>query len=150
MKVMFEALRRNRSPALADDVPDIDPDTIRVGVLNGTYEEGIARDAARELETATRTSEGDITVDDANIANAERFDYKRTLIRYAAEAPEAERMARFVSAAIPGATVRPGDVGEGLDLEVIVGRQPFRVKRVVQILPLPIPRPGALPKVCRE
>jgi LCP family protein required for cell wall assembly len=150
MNVLFDALRRNRSPALADDVPDIDPDTIRVGVLNGTYEEGLASDAARKLEAATRTSEGDLTIDDANIANAGRFDYKRTVIRYAAKAPEARRMARFVSAAIPGASVRPGDVGEGLDLEVIVGRQPFRVKKVVQILPLPIPKPGALPEVCRE
>jgi LCP family protein required for cell wall assembly len=150
MNVLFDALRRNRSPALADDVPDIDPDTIRVGVLNGTYEEGLASDAARKLEAATRTSEGDVTIDDSNIANAERFDYKRTVIRYAAKAPEARRMALFVSAAIPGAELRPGDVGEGLDLEVIVGRQPFRVEKVVQILPLPIPKPGTLPPVCRE
>jgi LCP family protein required for cell wall assembly len=150
MNVLFDALRRNSSPALADDVPDIDPDTIRVGVLNGTYEEGLASNAAQKLEAATRTSEGDVTIDDSNIANADRFDYERTVIRYAEKAPEAPRMARFVSAAIPGAAVRPGVVGEGLDLEVIVGRRPFRVEKVVQILPLPIPKPGALPPACRE
>ena len=150
MKVMFDALRQNESPAEADGVPDIDPDTIRVGVYNGTYEEGLARDAARKLEAATRTAEGDIVVDESNIANAGRFDYEETIIRYSSDAPEARRMARFVSAAIPGAAVEAGETREGLDVEVIVGRRPFRVRKVVQILPLPIPRPGALPKVCRE
>jgi LCP family protein required for cell wall assembly len=150
MRVMFDALRRNKSPAEADDVPDIDPDTIRVGVLNGTYEEGLARDAAKKLEAASRTSEGDITVDDANIANAGRFDYKETVIRYASTAPEARRMARFVSAALPGAVMKAGDVDEGLDVEVIVGSEPLRVRKVVQILPLPIPKPGELPRVCRQ
>ncbi|MBA2312834.1 MAG: LCP family protein [Actinobacteria bacterium] len=147
MRVMFDAIARDESPADADEVPSIDPSSIRVGVYNGTYEEGIALAAKEKLENATKTANGSVIVSD--VANAERFDYKRTVIVYNRDEPEAERMAELVSAAVPGAEVKKGKTASGIDVAVIVGREDFRTKKIVQILPIPIPKPGALPAVCR-
>ncbi|MGH7317857.1 MAG: hypothetical protein ACREJS_16540, partial [Candidatus Rokuibacteriota bacterium] len=62
---------------------------------------------------------------------------------------EARRRARLVAAAIPGSRVTTGDIRVGVDLEVVVGRR-FRTRRIIQIDPIPLPRPGSVPKVCRE
>jgi LCP family protein required for cell wall assembly len=152
MRVMWEAIAENRSPADADEVPGVDPDDISVGVYNGTYEEGIAAAAARKLARATTTSRGSVDIDPGDVTNADRFDYRRTLIRYDRAEPGAKRKAMFVAAAVPGAKVeraRPDEIESDVDVAVIVGRRPFRTKQVVLIEPLPIPKPGALPAACR-
>jgi LCP family protein required for cell wall assembly len=150
MRTMFEAIADNESPAEADDVPNIDPSTIRVGVYNGSFKEGVASEAAEDLIAATQTEEGSLRIDDSDIANAERFTFKRTVIRYDEDAPEARQMATYVSAAVPGAQVEAGRTKPGIDVAVIVGKRRFRTERVTQILPLPIPVPGEPPAVCRE
>ena len=150
MRTMFEAMERNESPAQADDVPDIDPSTIRVGVYNGSFKDGVARDAARDLIAATRTDEGSLRIDGADVANAERFTFKRTVIRYNEDAPESRSMADYVAAAVPEAKVEAGRTKPGIDVAVIVGKRRFRTERVTQILPIPIPIPGELPAACRE
>jgi LCP family protein required for cell wall assembly len=145
MEVMFDAIARNESPASADTVPDIDPATIRVAVLNGTGEEGVAQEAADALVAATRRADGAITVEE--VANAARSSYKQTVLVFD-EGTEAENMAEYLAAAIPGARLKEGATALGVDVEVIVGRR-FETERIVQILPLPIPVPGELPEVCR-
>ena len=147
---MFDAIADNESPSEADDVPNIDPSTIRVGVYNGSFKEGVASEAAEDLIAATQTDEGSLVIDDADIANAERFTFKGTVIRYNEDAPEARQMARFVAAAVPGAEVEAGQTKPGIDVAVIVGKRRFRTERVTQILPLPIPVPGETPAVCKE
>jgi LCP family protein required for cell wall assembly len=149
MRVLFAALADDRSPANADGVPNVDPTSIRVAVLNGTSEEGAARRAARRLEEATDLGAGGVVVDDADIANARRGGHARTVVRYAAEDPAAARLGRFVAAALPGAVTEAGPPRPGVDVTVIVGRR-LRIRRVIQITPLDLPEPGALPKVCRE
>ena len=150
MRTMFEAIERNESPAEADDVPNIDPSTIRVGVYNGSFKDGVASKAARDLVAATRTDDGSLRIDGADIANAKRFTYKRTVIRYNEDAPESRRMANFVAAAVPDAAVGAGRTKPGIDVAVIVGKRRFRTERATQILPIPIPVAGELPAVCRE
>ena len=145
MQVMFDAIAGNESPASADAVPDIDPGTIRVGVYNGTGREGVASQAADELVAATRTQSSTIEV--AEVANADRSNYASTVVRYR-PGGEAEQMAEYVAAAIPGARVEEGRTPLGIDVEVVVGRG-FETERIVQILPIPIPAPGDLPEVCR-
>jgi LCP family protein required for cell wall assembly len=148
MKVMFEALGREESPAEADEVPNIDPDEISVGVYNGTYEDGAAARAERALEEAIRTSLGSLVV--TEVANAQSFNHKQTVIVYNKDDPEAAKMAELVAAAAPGVEVRQGTTKPGIDVAVIVGPQRLRTHRVVQIQQLPIPKPGAVPKVCRQ
>ncbi len=142
--IMFEAIATNTSPKDADNVPDIDPSTIRVGIYNGTGEDGVATAAEKDLKAAT-LSEGS-TINVVDIANADRLNYKRTVILYE---PEQSKMAQFVAAAIPGVTLKEGDTRSGVDVEVIVGKAEFVTERVVQIRPLPLPVPGELPAVCR-
>lgn len=144
MKAMFGAIADNTSPAAADDVPSIDPATVRVGVYNGTDAAGKAARAARALEDATRTATGSVVVED--VADAGRKGHRATVVRYE---PEASKMAELVAAAIPGAELRRGNVDAGVDVAVVVGKR-FTTKKIVQILPIPIPKPGALPEVCRE
>ena len=48
------------------------------------------------------------------------------------------------------APAEEGKTGPGIDVAVIVGKKRFRTKKIAQILPLPLPKPGELPKVCRE
>jgi LCP family protein required for cell wall assembly len=148
MRLLFGAIRDNRSPAGADRVPGIAPNVINVAVLNGTFEEGAARRAARALRRATDVGDGPLDIAEADIANAGRFGYRRSVIRFAADAPETKKMAELVSAAVPGARVTGGRLREGVDVEVIVGRD-FEARPIVQILPIPIPKPGRLPEVCR-
>jgi LCP family protein required for cell wall assembly len=149
MRVMFGALARNESPADADGVPGIEPRLINVGVYNGTSVEGAASRAAAKLEAATDVSGGPVSIASANIANADRFGYRRTVIRYAESRPEAAKMAALVGAAVPGARVAAGRTAPGVDVAVIVGRR-FETRPITQILPIPIPKPGKLPAVCRQ
>lgn len=144
MRVMFRAIRRNLSPAGADEVPEIDPSTVRVGVYNGTFADGVAHRAARKLREATRTPSGSLAI--GPVANADRFDYKRHVIMHR---PRAEAMARLVAAVVPGARLEPGRIPSGVDVAVIVGSRRFVTERLVQVLPLPIPAPSAPPPECR-
>lgn len=146
LAVMFDAIAGNTSPAAADNVPDIDPSTIRVGIYNGTGEDGAASSAVAELEAAT-LSDGS-TIDVTDVGNAPRSNYKRTIIRFEPD-DEREKMAEFVAAALPGAKLVEADTPLGIDVEVIVGRT-FETTRIVQIRPLPLPVPGDLPAVCRN
>jgi polyisoprenyl-teichoic acid--peptidoglycan teichoic acid transferase len=147
MKALFKAIERNRSPSRHDDYPNIDPGTIRADVLNGSGRDGAASRAAKALTAATRTAEGSLIVD--QVADAGRSNHKRTLVLYNRKSPETKRMARLLSAALPGSRARPGDIRFGVDVEVIVGKR-FAVERIVQINPIPIPKPGKLPEVCAE
>jgi LCP family protein required for cell wall assembly len=144
MKLLFDAVARNESPAKADEVPDIEPSTIRVGVYNGTFKAGAAARAAAKLKEATTTSSGPVNVVD--VANANRLRYRRTVVRYAGEA---RAMAELVAAAIPGAEVTEAATDDDVDVEVIVGRR-FSTQKIVQVVPIPIPEPSATPRICRR
>jgi LCP family protein required for cell wall assembly len=147
MEVMFDAIGANESPAEADGVPGVAPQTVRVGVYNGVgLERPVASPAARQLEEAT-TVAGE-HVDVVEIANAKNFKFKGTTIVANSKEPEAERMAELVAAALPGAEVEVGKTKPGVDVAVIVGRGKFRTMKITQILPIPIPKPGDLPEVC--
>lgn len=150
MKVMFKAIADNKSPAEADGIPDIDPSTIRVGVYNGdTLAETVAGPAADELKTATDTNQtGGVNVVD--VANANHFGYKQTVVKFNPDKPETRTEAQFVAAAIPGAKITEGKTPQGVDVAVIVGKKPFKTKQLVQLLPIPLPQPGALPAVCNH
>lgn len=149
MAVMFEAIRRNESPADADGVPSIDPTSIDVGVYNGTSEEGAAARAARALREATDVGGGGVNVDREHIANASSFGHELTVVRYAAGRPRARAMGELVAAALPGAKLHAGRSLSEVDVAVIVGKR-FEVRPIVQLSPIPIPEPGALPRVCRR
>lgn len=149
MHLMFKAIRENKSPAEADGVPDIDPSTIRVGVYNGVgLDQPVAAPAAEELKAATTiaSANGTSTIDVAEITNATHFGYHDTVVKYR---PKAEKMAQLVAAAIPGADVEQGKTRPGVDVAVVVGDH-FETKKIVQLLPIPLPKPGALPAVCRK
>jgi len=149
MDVMFGAIAANESPAEADGVPNISPQTIRAGVYNGVgLDKVIAGPAARELEAATTVGGEHVQVVD--IANAKNFRFRGTTVVANSKEPEAERMAELVAAAIPGAEVSSGKTKPGVDVAVIVGRGGFRTKKITQILPIPIPKPGDLPEVCAQ
>jgi LCP family protein required for cell wall assembly len=147
MKVMFDAMAKHESPAEADGVPDVDPSSILVGVYNGTDIAGLAADSAVALKEATTIGVEEIEI--VEEANAERDNFKKTVIRYDGDDDEAKEKAEFIAAAVPGATVEEGKTPLGIDVAVIVGRAEFRTKKLVQIAPLKIPQPGELPDVCR-
>jgi LCP family protein required for cell wall assembly len=145
MKFVFEALGRNESPAEADGVPSIDPSTIRVGVYNGLdLFRPYATEAAARLEEAT---DGRLDIDPINIANAPHFKFTENLIRYE---PEAKEMADLIAALLPNATLQEHSTPRGVDVAVIVGSKRFPTEPLVQILPIPIPRPNEEPAVCKE
>ncbi|HEY7876265.1 MAG TPA: LCP family protein [Actinomycetota bacterium] len=147
IEVLFKAIKKNESPAEADGVPDIDPSTIRVGVYNGVSPEAfVAAPAAEELEASTTiaSATGTASVEIAEVTNAHRFGYQNTKVRYE---PGAEKMAELVGAALPGAEVKEGPTKPDIDVEVIVGES-FETKKLLQILPIPIPTPGKLPEIC--
>jgi hypothetical protein len=149
MEVMFEAIAANRSPAEADGVPGIAPQTVRVGVYNGVgLDRPVASPAARQLEEATTVAGEHVEI--VEVANAKNFRFRGTTIVANSEEPEAERMAELVAAAIPGAEVEVGKTKPDVDVAVIVGRGKFRTKKITQILPIPIPKPGDLPEVCAQ
>lgn len=143
--MLFKAIRNNESPAEADGVPNIEPNTIRVAVYNGSFIDGVASSVAGELQDATAIGEGPVQI--AEIANADRLNYKQTLIRYRSEA---RQMAELIAAAMPGAELQEGNTKKGVDVAVVVGKKGYETKKIVQLNPIPLPRPGALPAVCRN
>jgi LCP family protein required for cell wall assembly len=147
LEKLFRAIRYNNSPAEADGVPDIDPSTIRVGVYNGVgLDQPVAAPAAEELKAATTiaTATGTETIEIVEITNAPRFGYEDTVVRYE---PNAEKMAKLVAAALPGAEIEEARTKSGIDVAVIVGER-FETEKIVQLLPIPIPQPGELPEIC--
>jgi LCP family protein required for cell wall assembly len=149
MRVMFDAIRANQSPAEADEVPNLEPSTIAVGVYNGTSKEGAAAETARALREATDLGDGPVSIDDSDIANAARAGYAQTVVMFSRQAPETRPMADLVAAALPGASIQPGRVRGGVDVSVIVGRR-TTVRPIVNLEAIPIPEPGAMPAVCRQ
>ena len=147
MEILFGAVGDNESPAEADGVPGIEPSTIRVGVYNGSFIGGAAEAAASALREATDIGQGPVVIEET--ANADRANYKKTLIVYDKGKPETETQAELLSAAIPGAEVRPGETNTGVDVAVIVGKQRFETKKIVQLVPIQIPKPTEPPAVCR-
>jgi len=142
MRVRFEAIASNESPVRADGVPGIALRGIAVGVYNGAFEDFAARHAANELEKATDIDEP-LTV--AEVANATCFSYERTVIRYESPAREEGGASRRGAA---GSKLVESKTREGIDVAVIVGKR-FETGPIVQIRPIPILTPGALPRVCR-
>lgn len=143
MAVMFGALAANESPAAASDVPPVDPSAIVLDVLNGTAKAGAAAAAAAAIEEATASGGEKVAI--GQVANADRFGYRRTQVLYG----DGRRAGgELIAAALPGSRLRPGDTG-GADVVVVVGRN-FEVRRVVQIRPIDLPEPGRLPAICRS
>jgi LCP family protein required for cell wall assembly len=147
IKFISQAIADNKSPAEADGVPDIEPSTISVGVYNGTFQEGRASEAATALKEATDVGEGPVRI--AEVANADNFKYRSTVIRYDESKPETQQMAELIAAAVPGAEVEAGKTRGRVDVAVIVGRQKFETKKIVQIVPIPLPKPSDAPGVCK-
>lgn len=147
MEVMFEAIGDNESPAEADGVPDVEVSTISVGVYNGTFEDGVASAAAEELTAAT-TVQGEI-VNVVEVTNADRFNYRRTVVRYDDGEEGAEEKAQLIAAALPEARLKVGDTSSA-DVEVIVGKRSFVAEKIVQIRPIDLPPPGTQPEECRR
>lgn len=146
IELLGEAIANNESPAEADGVPDIDPKTIRVGVYNGIdLFQPYATDAANELKEATGGDTEGLQIID--IANAPHFKFDQTLIRYE---PEAEEMAQLVAAAVPGAQLQEHSTPDGIDVALIVGDEGFETRPLLQILPIPLPKPEAEPAVCKQ
>lgn len=143
-EVMFEAVANNESPAEADGVTHIEPSTIRVGVYNGTGTEGTAAEAAAQLTDVTDVGEGPVDV--VEVADAPRTGYKETVIEYE---PEALKMAELLATAIPGAKLEEAKTKPGVDVEVIVGKR-FESRQLVNIVPIPIPKPGEVPDACKR
>lgn len=146
IELLGEAIANNESPAEADGVPSIDPKTIRVGVYNGIdLFQSYASDAAAQLREASG-GEAD-GLDIVEIANAPHFKFKQTLVRYQ---PEAEEMAQLVAAIVPGAVLEERSTPPGVDVAVIVGDEGFGTEPLLQILPIPLPKPEAAPAVCEK
>ena len=143
-QVMFDAIADNESPAEADGVTNIEPSTVRIGVYNGTGIDGTAGEAAARLTEATDVGDGPVEI--VEIADAPKSGYERTVIEYEAEA---RKMAELLGAAIPGAELEEAKTGPGLDVEVIVGKA-FKTRQLVNIVPIPIPKPGEAPDVCKS
>lgn len=144
MDLLFRALENNESPAAADGVPDVEPSTVRVAVYNGSFVEGVASQVAEELRIATDGPDGSVEI--VEVANADRSNYKKTVIRYQ---PEAENLAQLVAAAMPQAELLEGKTKGGVDVAVVVGEDGYETKKLIQIHPIPLPKPGDPPKECR-
>ena len=141
MRYLFKKIAKDESAA-NDGIPDIPPSEITVGVYNGSGVEGAATTASTELIEATRSAEGEIEV--AEVDDADRDDYGRTVVTYA---PGAEEKAEFIAAALPKAKVKEGKTPGNIDVTVVVGSK-FSTKRVVQVTPIEIPEPGETPEAC--
>lgn len=147
MEVMFEAIRNNSSPEDADNAPDIDPRTVSVRFYNGTFEDGVAGEAERELLEAIQLQGK--TVETVDPTNADRIDYKRTVVRYDPEAEDIETKLELMKAAIPGVEFKSGGTLGSEDFSIIVGNDGFSAEKVVQITPIKLPPPGEVPAECR-
>jgi hypothetical protein len=147
MEILFAAVADNESPAEADGVPGIEPSTIHVGVYNGSFEEGAAEAASLALVEATDIGQGPVVIEET--ANADRTTYRKTVIVHDPDKPETEKMAELLAAAVPGAEIRTGDTESNIDVAVIVGKRAFETKKIVQLVPIQIPKPSAVPAACR-
>jgi len=147
MEVMFEAIRNNESPAEADNAPDIDPSTVSVRVYNGTFEDGVAKEAQQELLQAI--SLGGKTVSTIDPTNADKIDYKRSVIRYNPDADNIETKLKLMEAAIPDIPFRKGGTLGSEDFSIIVGKDGFSAETVIQITAIELPPPGQVPAECR-
>lgn len=148
MKVMFDAIAKNESPAEADGVPGIEPSTVKVGVYNGTMVEGAADAAAGALREATDVGAGPVEV--VETENADRSSYKRTVITFDPDKPETETMAELVAAAVPGAVIREGKVDDDVDVAVVVGKKKFVTEPLIQLIPIQLPKPSDTPAICKK
>ncbi len=150
MDVLFGAIADNESPAEADGVPGVEPSAIHVGVYNGSFVEGAAERAADALRQATDSGPaggGPVVIEET--ANAARSNFKSTVIVYDPKKPETEAMAELISAAVPGAEIEQGRTKQGVDVAVIVGEKKFRTEKIIQLVPLQLPKPSAPPVACR-
>lgn len=143
MEVMFEAIRTNRSPHEVAGGLDIDPAKIRVGVYNGTGVDGEATKATKQLVGATRLGESELKI--VEVANATSDDLEQTVIRFS---PEARDQAELIARALPDAKLQQRKVPRKVDVQVLVGDE-FETERVIQIQPIPLPRPSDPPEECR-
>ncbi|MDQ3958546.1 MAG: LCP family protein, partial [Actinomycetota bacterium] len=145
MEVMFDAVAANESPAEADDVPDVDPSSIRLGVYNGSGIEGAADAAAAELQAATTLGESSVEI--VEVTNAPRQDFAKTVVRYDPGEEGSDLAAELIAAALPGARVQERKVPQGVDVAVVVGAA-FETERLVRIEPIPLPVPSDPPPEC--
>ena len=145
MRVMFEAIEANRSPGEVDGVPDVETSSISVGVYNGTKVDGKAQRAADALVAATTTADGSVEIE--TVTDAPRQNHQRTIVT-SRDKRSAREKAKLVAAAIPGAARQVGRTSPGVDVAVTVGKR-FATERIVQIVPIPIPKPTDLPEECR-
>jgi hypothetical protein len=144
MQYLFDKIDKNQLPS-DDGVPNVNPSEITVGVYNGTGIDGAATDGAAELVAATQTDEGQIDIPAAAIADADRDDYGKSRIIYE---PEDKQKAEYIAAALPKARLEEGKTRAGIDVAVIVG-EAFEPEPIVQVTPLDIPEPGAVPEACQ-
>lgn len=147
MEVMFEAIRDNTSPADAGNAPDIDPSTVTVRFYNGTFEVGVAGKAEEELLEAIQLQGK--TVETIDPTNADRTNYKTSIVHYDPDAEDIEMKLELMRAAIPGIEFKAGDALGREDFSVIVGKDGFAAEEVVQITPIELPPPGQVPAECR-
>lgn len=149
IEVMFEQIAQNRSPLEAPGLvpPDVSVGDIAVGVYNGTFEVGVAAAAGEELKEAMRV--GGDTVEIAEIANADRLNFKRSMIVFDPRNDGAEEKADTLSAAAPDLTVVEGRTPPGVDVALIVGKRGVEFTKLIQIVPIDIPEPREVPPACR-
>ncbi len=143
MRLLFDAIEDNKSPARADAVPDVSPSSVRVGVYNATGIDGQAQRAAQRLVAATNGSTGAIRI--AELATATGPLRENTLLRYR---PASKKQAELVGAVLPGAKLVEGKTKRGVDVAVVVGNR-FKTTRLVQVLPIPLPAVSRPPAECR-
>jgi LCP family protein required for cell wall assembly len=145
MKIMFDAVAANESPADADGVPDVDPASIEVGIYNGSGVEGAADSAAVALDAATTIGESGIEI--VEIGNAPRTDFAKTVVRFDPRDLTSREKADFVAAALPDARVQERRIPDNVDVMVIVGAE-FETQRLVRIEPIELPAPSDPPPEC--
>ena len=143
MEMMFEAIRRNESPHEFAGGLDIDPTELRVGVYNGTGIDGEATKATKQLVEATRQGTSELKI--VEVANAPSSTLGRTIIRFS---PKAREEAELIAQALPGARLQQRKTPKKVDVEVLVGDE-FETERVIQLQPIPLPKPSEPPEECR-
>ncbi len=122
---LFTAIREDRPLTVRHakkprGVPvDVDPARVKVHVLNGTTESGLARRADRDLHGAGFATTG-------SPADAVKSDVARTVIAYD---PVWNRSVRSLAAALPGAKLRPV-TGQGAVMQITVGKDYDGVRKV--------------------
>ena len=82
------------------------------------------------------------------ISDADKQNYKETIVKYNPNKEGRADMAVLVSEAIPNSVLEIGKTDPGVKVEVTIGKK-FRTKPIVQIVGLEIPEPGELPEVCQ-